>query len=162
MVFQQLFTFLKVRCSVHLQAVQGGLFTKTHPILFFPFYETFLIFFNRFPIFKFPKLFFAKICYFVLALCSLLLYFVAYRFRFWWFQKFSANFWSHSDHFKFWKFPTWRWLKVKKSISQLPIGLFQRTFLKPLKGSRWDWKKQNPEAVFLVVCNLSLNELWVT
>jgi hypothetical protein len=46
--------------------------------------------------------------------------FANYCFRFWWFQKSPAEFWSSSDNFKFWQFQTWPWQKMKMSIPQLP------------------------------------------
>ncbi len=36
------------------------------------------------------------------------------------FQKFTEKFWCRSDWFKIFKFRTWLWRKLKKSISQLP------------------------------------------
>ncbi len=61
------------------------------------------------------------VCYgILLRFCSNLIHFVIFQFRFLSFRKFSTKFWSLSNWFKMLKFQTWRWRKLKKSISQIP------------------------------------------
>ncbi len=57
----------------------------------------------------------------ILGFCEVAKYFVDFWFWFWYFQKMTAKFWFPSNRFKISKFQTWRWQKLKKSISQLPI-----------------------------------------
>ncbi len=55
-----------------------------------------------------------------LCFCSLTMYFVDFRFRFWYFWKSTIKFQSRLNWFEILKFRIWRWQKLKKSISQLP------------------------------------------
>ena len=60
-----------------------------------------------------------QISYCVLLFWPFTSYFVKLSFRFQCFQKLTTKFWSRSDWFKISKFLTWRWRKLKKSISLL-------------------------------------------
>jgi hypothetical protein len=55
-----------------------------------------------------------------LGFCEVAKYFVDVWFLFRYFQKMAAKFWFHSNIFEILKFRTWRWQKLKKSMSQLP------------------------------------------
>ncbi len=52
--------------------------------------------------------------------------FITYLFWFWCFQKSLANFWSNLDSLKFWKYGTWQWLNIEKSVSKLPRSFWQK------------------------------------
>ncbi len=56
----------------------------------------------------------------ILGFCVVAKYFVDFRFRFRYFRKMTEKFWFRLNRFKILRFQTWRWWKLKKSISQLP------------------------------------------
>jgi hypothetical protein len=56
----------------------------------------------------------------ILFFYSIAMYFIDFWFRFRYFRKMVAKFQFHSNRFKIFKFKTWQWQKLKKSISQLP------------------------------------------
>ncbi len=49
-------------------------------------------------------------------------YFVYFQFHYWYCQKMTVKFWFLLNWFKISKFCTFRWRKLKRSISQLPSG----------------------------------------
>jgi hypothetical protein len=67
-----------------------------------------------------------------LGLCEILKYFVDFRFRFKYLRKMTAKFWLLSNSFEISKFRTFRWRKIKKSISQLPTRVKEKYRLKIL------------------------------
>jgi hypothetical protein len=69
-------------------------------------------------------------------------YFVDFQFHYWYFQKMTAKFWFLLNWFKISKFCTFRWRKLKRSISQLPSG----------SGSSWTRTLKHDEASDLPLC----------